>query len=637
MAESPGEVGREDACRYGSEYLLKQVAAVRKEVPGVLAATDIEHIHRMRVATRRLRSTLPLFPLCFSGKRIRRWRRGLREITRSLGDARDTDVQIAFLREFVSEVRSGRAAGNRAMLPAVIPPAASHPPVPFRQGWHNLPLALRNMVRSLQSAFSRTGRYLRRGLRSGEEASVEIPVGQPDLVPGMESVLLRKSQERARLQEGIVKALHGLERSGLLGEMERDLRRHGEKGGESMGAGRGIYASAFSSVASRIEDLLVLGEFLPFPGKIREHHALRIAVKQLRYTLEVWRDLYGGVHLGEEIESLKRLQDLLGDLHDCDVWIGYLPEFLREEEVRCYAFFGNDSHFRGLVPGIEALIRDRRDRRRQLHEMALTSWRDLAFRGFWGGLREKLLLPLAGDPGVPVRIGLLANISGDAGALRMALDDGRHRGAHLFLNAGDTLGSGRRASRETVKILWREGVVSVKGDRDPGIREGVPPLPGCGSGEETGRQGLSAVTKRFTGALPGSLRLSLAGTVILLVHGSPGSAVESPDARTSDERLCQVARETGASVIVTGHGGVPFVREVCHTLFVHPGSVNSGEGETRPTYTILEIGPDGHRAVTRHELPSGPAGPGAGGSCHPDAIPPGGPGDAGGMQKAAGD
>jgi len=45
-------------------------------------------------------------------------------------------------------------------------------------------------------------------------------------------------------------------------------------------------------------------------------HAFRIAAKKFRYTLELFATLYGS-GLDEWIESIKRLQTLLGDINDC--------------------------------------------------------------------------------------------------------------------------------------------------------------------------------------------------------------------------------------------------------------------------------------------------------------------------------
>src|SRR5271169_3437998 len=93
------------ACRFGTLRLRPLLDAFVKEIEGVRSSEDIEYIHRMRVASRRLRAALPLFEPCFPAKEYRLWMSELRKITRSLGDARDTDVQIDFLRSSIKRVR----------------------------------------------------------------------------------------------------------------------------------------------------------------------------------------------------------------------------------------------------------------------------------------------------------------------------------------------------------------------------------------------------------------------------------------------------------------------------------------------------------------------------------------------------
>ena len=55
----------------------------------------------MRVASRRLRAALPLFSSCFPEKDFRHWMHEIKSVTRALGEARDTDVQIAFLKKYL--------------------------------------------------------------------------------------------------------------------------------------------------------------------------------------------------------------------------------------------------------------------------------------------------------------------------------------------------------------------------------------------------------------------------------------------------------------------------------------------------------------------------------------------------------
>src|SRR5262249_25814303 len=58
---------------------------------------DIEDVHQMRVATRRIRASLQVVEGVYDRQLIRRFRRGLRRVARSLGLVRDGDVFLEHL------------------------------------------------------------------------------------------------------------------------------------------------------------------------------------------------------------------------------------------------------------------------------------------------------------------------------------------------------------------------------------------------------------------------------------------------------------------------------------------------------------------------------------------------------------
>jgi CHAD domain-containing protein len=94
--------------------LLKaHVRALFRQLPPALAG-DEEAIHQMRVAGRRLRVALPLLARKPNGRRVRRGRRILRELTRSAGTSRDLDVGVALFEERVRE--RGEADAERRTL-----------------------------------------------------------------------------------------------------------------------------------------------------------------------------------------------------------------------------------------------------------------------------------------------------------------------------------------------------------------------------------------------------------------------------------------------------------------------------------------------------------------------------------------
>src|SRR5262245_14351894 len=74
--------------------LAVRLAAVRDGLPGALheADRDVEHVHQLRVATRRAGAALTIFADCLPEKAYRTARKQLRRLRRAAGEARDWDV-----------------------------------------------------------------------------------------------------------------------------------------------------------------------------------------------------------------------------------------------------------------------------------------------------------------------------------------------------------------------------------------------------------------------------------------------------------------------------------------------------------------------------------------------------------------
>jgi len=86
---------------FALDAVFERLAPVRIEEEGVRLAEDPEYLHRMRVATRRLRSALPLLSESVSRGDLAAWSREVRRFTQVLGKARDGDVQGLFVAEFL--------------------------------------------------------------------------------------------------------------------------------------------------------------------------------------------------------------------------------------------------------------------------------------------------------------------------------------------------------------------------------------------------------------------------------------------------------------------------------------------------------------------------------------------------------
>jgi CHAD domain-containing protein len=83
---------------------------------GVLDVSEIERLHDMRVATRRLRAALEVFEPCFPRKAFKPALAEVKAIADALGERRDRDVAIAALEEFAE----GMAAPDRPGIASLI-------------------------------------------------------------------------------------------------------------------------------------------------------------------------------------------------------------------------------------------------------------------------------------------------------------------------------------------------------------------------------------------------------------------------------------------------------------------------------------------------------------------------------------
>jgi CHAD domain-containing protein len=96
-------------CEASFALAAKRVVKVRakevfKQADGVLDLDEIEHVHDMRVATRRLRAALEIFEPCFPPKRHRKALKRVKALADALGERRDLDVEIELLEDLAEAV-----------------------------------------------------------------------------------------------------------------------------------------------------------------------------------------------------------------------------------------------------------------------------------------------------------------------------------------------------------------------------------------------------------------------------------------------------------------------------------------------------------------------------------------------------
>lgn len=313
---------------FAAKAVLKRARPLLEEAEGVCAGKDLESVHRMRVATRRLSMALRLFEDVFPRHRVRSWEKRLRRLRRSLGKARDLDVQLAFLAEFLRQ--SNEFLGGLA---------------------------------------------------------------ETEYRPGIERLVARLRRHRAARQRKVVKAIHRFQKQEVLPDLKRTAKdvRSACRSGEA--DGREVRRRAREAILERLEDLLALEPCVSQPDSIAEHHAMRIAAKRLRYTLEVFRPLYGA-SVARFVAAAQEAQQRLGDIHDCDVWAEFLPRFLEAEEAQAAARPTPAKRTRRVRPGILFLEQDRRRQRQRLFKDFVARWQKQRQSRLW----EQLVALVHAEP-----------------------------------------------------------------------------------------------------------------------------------------------------------------------------------------------------------------------------------------------
>ncbi|HEX3001941.1 MAG TPA: CHAD domain-containing protein, partial [Methanoregula sp.] len=250
-------------------------------------------------------------------------------ITRALGEARDIDVQIAFLSEYRITGADEKVRGPAAADRSVLEPARA---------------------------------YLLDDLR----------------------------QHRVRAQEGVILALDALEKSRIIREMEEEFMKKvsGRRDLPPSSVARGIPTMAAFRISSRLAAMRSYESWIFPADAVAEHHAMRIAAKKLRYTMEIYGPVYRN-ELKKPHAAVKNLQQILGDLHDCDVWIDRITRLLLYERGRLRSLKeGPDTE---TLASLREFLKDRQQERETIHVHLVRYWQDLDKEKIWDLVSDTLV------------------------------------------------------------------------------------------------------------------------------------------------------------------------------------------------------------------------------------------------------
>ncbi len=319
LAEVGGKVGIEPTdlmAEAGRKVFYYQFAQMLNNEPGTRLGEDIEALHDMRVATRRLRAAFEVFRNFYSRKTLKPHLEGLRATGRALGRVRDLDVLLEKGHLYQQSLPEEERQGVDILL--------NH--------WRNQ----RDQARDQMLLYMDSPDYL----NFKENFYMFVTT------PGMGDKLSTSDLPEPERVEELTPLL--------------------------------IY--------ERIAATRAYERLIP-EAKVEQLHALRIEFKQLRYTVEYFREVLAEP-VKDVIDTIKNLQDHLGNLNDAQVASGLLEEYLDQQAK----LLSSDETVQPPdLSGVEAYLAEQKHQRQQLIETFPQVWQQFDNPEF----RQKLALAIA--------------------------------------------------------------------------------------------------------------------------------------------------------------------------------------------------------------------------------------------------
>ena len=114
--KSPGVQPEDSLAEAGRKVLRYHFVQMLRHEAGTREGEDIEDLHDMRVATRRMRAAFEVFEAALTRKALRTYLKGLRATGRTLGKVRDLDVFMEKAHHYLASLPEERRDGLRPLL-----------------------------------------------------------------------------------------------------------------------------------------------------------------------------------------------------------------------------------------------------------------------------------------------------------------------------------------------------------------------------------------------------------------------------------------------------------------------------------------------------------------------------------------
>jgi triphosphatase len=270
---TPEELARLSVAQFGARVILEQLDRIRRHERGTRRGRDPEELHKMRVATRRLRVAFRTFarPLAKTGAGYLPEAEA-RQVADALGEVRDLDVFAEWLTAQAASADAGTEDAAAALLRL------------RDERLSRRKLARKRMIEALNGpALAALSDDLRQRMLAIYDPASETTDPALDIEPGLDAGGVKKKKSKKKRVP--------------------KRRRVGR-------AGRKLIARALKQLHKR-------GDSLFAPAEI-DLHRVRIGAKRFRYVCEFLAPAYG-VALDEAIARATAVQDSLGELHDAQV------------------------------------------------------------------------------------------------------------------------------------------------------------------------------------------------------------------------------------------------------------------------------------------------------------------------------
>lgn len=200
---------------------------------------------------------------------------------------------------------------------------------------------------------------------------------------GLERLALRLKQKRERQTAEIETSIKNFEQHGIVGVMQRALSAHLPRGRVSLTLRR----RAAREIVVHLSSVLAFEQYTHQPSAVVQLHQMRIAAKRLRYVMEIFNPVYRG-RLKPFINIVRSIQDTLGDMHDCVVWLQTIPDFLEKERKRTEKFLGETSAFARIEKGILYLTDVARTEEMKHYRKFTRIWKQTGENQIWKTLTD---------------------------------------------------------------------------------------------------------------------------------------------------------------------------------------------------------------------------------------------------------